>query len=114
MLADQAGAGLDEERDADRWKRKFLDSYARHLLRESDGEAVRIRWIEHRPLDPGDAFNGAKLDDPSTYRQILPDVIVRRSDLGPADGDQTRIWQSGRQNVAGSPTVGSPWTKGTR
>jgi hypothetical protein len=114
MLADQAGAGPEEERDPDLWKRKYMEGYARHILRESDGAAVRVRWIEHRPLEPGAAFDGAKLDDPSTYRQILPDVIVRRSDLGPDDANQSNIWQSGRQNVAGPPTVGSPWTRGTR
>ncbi len=114
MLADQAGAGIEEERDPDLWKRKYLEAYARHILRESDGAAVRLRWIEHRPLDPKAAFDGAKLDDPSTYRQVLQDIIVRRSDLGPDNSNQSNIWQSGRQNVAGPPNVGSPWTRGTR
>jgi hypothetical protein len=114
MLADQAGAALEDERDPDRWKRMFLEAYARHILRESDGAAVRVRWIEHRPLDPKMAFDGAKLDDPSTYRQVLPDIVVRRSDLGPEPTNQTNVWQSGRQNMAGPPTVASPWTRVTR
>jgi hypothetical protein len=119
MLADQAGAGPEDERDPDLWKRKYLEAYARHILRQHpDGAAVRLRWIEHRPLEPGAAFEGAKLDDPSTYRQVLPDIIVRRSELEPEESkqnsDQTNIWQSGRQNVAGPPNAVSPWTRGIR
>jgi hypothetical protein len=114
MLADQLGLGVEDERDPNLWKRKFLEAYARHILRESDGEMVRVRYIEHVPLDPKLALQGAKLDDPSTYKQVLPDVVVRRSDLGPTDANQTNNWQSGRQNVAGPPNVGNPWTRGTR
>jgi hypothetical protein len=110
MLADQVGDGMDD----DVWRRRFLEAYARHILRESDGAAVRVRWIEHQPLAPEVALKGAKLDDPSTYRQTLPDVIVRRADLGPEDNNQTNLWQSPRQNVAGPPNVGNPWTRGIR
>jgi hypothetical protein len=117
MLADQVGDGMDD----DAWRKRFLEAYGRHILRESDGAAVRIRWIEHRPLEPEEATRGMKLDDPSTYRQTLPDVIVRRSDLGPEEviqpmppANQTNIWQNPRQNVAGPPNVGNPWTRGTR
>ncbi|MEX0641127.1 MAG: hypothetical protein WD468_00420 [Pirellulales bacterium] len=114
MLADQLGIGAEDERDPNLWKRRFLEGYARHLLRESDGEMIRVRYFEHMPLDPELALQGAKLDDPSTYKQVLPDVVVRRSDLGPADSHQTDIWQSDRQNVAGPPNAGNPWTRGTR
>lgn len=120
MLADQAGAGPEDERNPNFWARKYLEAYARHILRRSEnGAAVRVRWIEHRPLDPKAAFDGAKLDDPSTYRQELPDIIVRRSDLGPEDAvpvntNQSHFWESGRQNVAGPPNGGSPWMRGTR
>lgn len=111
MLADQVGDGLDD----DAWRRKYLEAYGRHILRQSEGAAaVRVRWVEHRPLSPVDALKGMKLDDPSTFRQTLPDVVIRRSDLGPEESNQTNIWQSPRQNVAGPPNVGSPWTRGTR
>jgi hypothetical protein len=107
MLADQAGAGPEDPADPDSWKRKYLEAYARHLLRVHDGHSARVRWIEHRPLDPQAAYEGAKLNDPSTYQTLL-EVVQRRSDLGPIPNGQSNAWQSGPTQIA------SPWTGVTR
>jgi hypothetical protein len=126
MLADQAGAGLEDPSDPDLWKRKYMEAYARYLLRTNDGQMVRVRWIEHRPLNPDEGYqlsehqrafpdrpyDGLKPNDPATYRTLF-EVTQRRSDLGPDNangqtGDQTNVWQGGRQTIA------SPWTGVTR
>jgi hypothetical protein len=126
MLAEQADPGIEDVRDPDLWKRKQLEAYARYLLRTNEGQAVRVRWVEHRLLTPdegyllrehersfpGQPYGGVKPNDPATYRTLY-EVTQRRSDLGleapsGSPANQTNLWQGGRQNVA------SPWTGVTR
>jgi hypothetical protein len=78
MLAEQAGSpGDDPER-----QRRSLEAYARQLLRQFNGESIRVRWVEHQAADPSRITPPIKLDAPETYK-LLMEVVQRRSDLGP-------------------------------
>ncbi len=69
---------LDEHWPRLRYHRHFMlaeqivtdapEAYARHLLKTHDGVRVRLERIEHVPAEPKDVKEGAKLDDPSSYR----------------------------------------------
>jgi len=69
---------LDEHWPRLRYHRHFMlaeqivtdapEAYARHLLKTHDGVRVRLERIEHVPAEPKDVLDGAKLDDPSSYR----------------------------------------------
>jgi hypothetical protein len=67
------------------------------LLREHDGESIRLRWIIHYSLPPLLAEQGRKLTDPESYETVM-EVTQRRSDLGPPGEafDQTRTWHGGQ------------------
>jgi hypothetical protein len=51
------------------------------LLRQFNGESVRVRWVEHLAVDPMRATSPVKLDAPESYK-VLIEVVQRRSDLG--------------------------------
>ena len=113
MLADQAGLPKEDEQEAAAWQRKYLESYARHLLRTNeDAQSVRLRRIAHHPLPPQLALEGRKLNDPEGY-QTLMEVTQRRSDLGPSASDQSMMWQGGQPQIGARPGVGG-WTGGVR
>lgn len=78
MLAEQVGGPVPEES----WQRRYLEAYARQLLREFEGESVRVRWIAHAPPDPQNVTDPSKLDAPTSYRERMAPVVQRRSDLG--------------------------------
>jgi hypothetical protein len=104
MLADQAGAGFQDEQG----QRRYLEAYARQLLRHFDGESVRVRWVAHSPPDPRNVTDPAKLDAPETYKLRLPEVIQRRADLG-LESQQESQAALGRQ-----PEVANRWIGVTR
>ena len=114
MLADQAGLPSDDEQQSAAWQRKFLEGYARHLLRENeDAHAVRLRRIAHDPLPPYLALEGRKVTDPEGYR-VLMEVTQRRSDVVPPATDQSMLWQGGQSpQISTRPGV-SGWTGGVR
>ncbi len=95
MLADQAGAGLPDEQG----QRRFLEAYARQLLRQFQGESVRVRWVAHHPLDPFRASDPVKLDTPESYELRL-EVVQRRSDLRDEPPAETTSQQTKTPNVA--------------
>jgi hypothetical protein len=102
MLADQAGAGLPDEPG----QRRYLEGYARQLLRQFDGESARVRWVAHQPLDPFRASDPVKLDAPESYKVRL-EVVQRRSDLGPDPRAESAVRVEGRQEVANR-WIGAP------
>jgi hypothetical protein len=98
MLADQAGAGLPDEQG----QRRFLEAYARQLIRQFKGESVRVRWVAHHPLDPFRASDPAKLDAPESY-EVRLEVVQRRSDLR----DEPPVEAASQQTR--TPGVASGW-----
>jgi hypothetical protein len=96
MLADQVGGGIPHEH----WQRRFLEAFGRQLLRQFGGESVRVRWIAHSPPDPRTLTDPAKLDVPESYKLRLPEVIQRRSDLGPEAQSQSDTSQVRQPAVA--------------
>jgi len=113
MLADQVGIPSNDEQFRKQWQRTYLEAYARQLLREYDGQSVRVRWIAHYALPPQFAEQGRKLNDPEGYETLM-EVTQRRSDLGPQTNDQSGAWQSGRIETAGHRPEGGRWLGGTR
>jgi hypothetical protein len=113
MLADQVGLPSEDEQYRKFWQRKYLEAYARQLLREYDGHSIRLRWVIHYSLPPLLAEQGRKLTDPESYETIM-EVTQRRSDLDPQTGDQSGVWQSGRIEAAGHRPEGGRWTGGIR
>ncbi|MCI0348846.1 MAG: hypothetical protein L0Z53_05415 [Acidobacteriales bacterium] len=108
MLADQAGLQSDNKKFSDFWQRKYLESYARHLLRVSENaQSVRMQRIVHYPLPLDLARQGREMDDPESYETVM-EVTQRRSDLGPEPGNQGMMWQSGGVNTA------NRWSGGPR
>jgi hypothetical protein len=95
MLADQVGAGIPDEQ----LQRRFLEAYARQLLRQFKGESVRIRWVAHHPVDPFRASDPTKLDAKDSYELRL-EVIQRRSDLPDDPPAETEPKQTGTPGVA--------------
>jgi hypothetical protein len=94
MLADQAGIPSDNPQYRDHWQRKYLESYADHLLRTHDNaESVRVLRVVHWPIPRDFALKGRKLTDPESYQTVFQ-VTRQRSELGPSERDQTH---SGRQ-----------------
>jgi hypothetical protein len=84
MLAAQAGLGMADERTDNEWTAKYLTAYAFHLLREHDGERIRIRRVIHEVLPPPVARRpedrDLALNDPKTYR-VQIEVVKNRQDL---------------------------------
>jgi hypothetical protein len=117
MLADQAGLPSDDEQYRKLWQRKYLEAYARQLLREHDGESIRLRWIIHYSLPPLLAQQGRKLTDPESYETEM-EVTQRRSDLGPPpgmpDAAQGGMWHGGRIEAAGLRPQSGRWVGGVR
>lgn len=99
MLAEQVGGPFAEEN----WQRRYLQGYARQLLREFDGESVRVRWIAHAPPEPQNMTYPAKLDAAASYRERLPPVVQRRSDLGAEANTQSAA------PIALQPAVANRW-----
>jgi hypothetical protein len=99
MLADQAGLPSEDEQFRKFWQRKYLEAYARQLLRENDGQSIRLQWVIHYSLPPLLAEQGRKLTDPESY-EVVMEVTQHRSDLAPPAADQSGVWQSGRIDAA--------------
>jgi hypothetical protein len=78
MLAEQVGAGFPDEQG----QRRYLEAYARQLLRQFGGETARIQWKAHEPPHPFGVPDTPRLDAPESYKPRLPEIIQRRSDLG--------------------------------
>jgi hypothetical protein len=95
MLADQAGTGYPDEQG----QRRYLEAYARQLLRQFGGESARVRWVAHQPLDPFRATEPLRLDAPDSYKLRL-EVVQRRSDLGADDEPREQAAQSRPREVA--------------
>lgn len=91
MLADQVGLGLRREEGPGEGERKYLAAYARQLLRKFGGESARVRWMAHDPLSPFSVRPNEpiNLDTPQSYRELMPPVVQRSSDLGPESRVQT-------------------------
>lgn len=101
MLADQAGMPSDDEQLSAYWLRKYLDAYARQLLRANENaETVTVQRFVHYPLPLDLARQGRKMTDPESYERAGQPVTLRRSDVMPANGDQTQVWQNGRVDTA--------------
>ncbi len=92
MLADQVGIPSSDEEYSKQWQRRYLEAYARQLLREHEGQSVRVQWIVHYQLPPDLAKQEVKITDPKSY-QLLMEVTQRRSDLASPAGDQSGAWQ---------------------
>ncbi len=100
MLADQADFPADNKEVRNLWQRKYLEAYGRHLLElNKNAQSVRLQRIAHWPLPRDLALQGKKMTDPQGY-DVLMDITVRRSDLGPAPSNQSLYWQDSRMNVA--------------
>jgi hypothetical protein len=100
MLADQADLPGDKE-TSNYWQRKYLETYARHMLRiHENAQTVRLQRLAHWPLPRRLADEEhRKLDDPEGY-ELLMDVTQRRSDLDPDGRDQSQMWQGRGVNTA--------------
>jgi hypothetical protein len=115
MLADQADMPTDDKQLSDRWQRKYLEAYGKHLLRMNENaQLVRLQRVAHWPLPRDLAVKGTKITDPQGY-DLLVELTVRRSDLGPdesrpvaAPPRQTFNWQNGRPSVATRQMIGMP------
>jgi hypothetical protein len=107
MLADQVGIPSEDEEFRKLWQRKYLEAYGRQLLREYDGQTVRVKWIAHYSLPPQLAEQGRKMNDPESYETLM-EVTQRRSDLEPQAGDQSHVWQGPPVETA------NRWIGGTR
>jgi hypothetical protein len=95
MLAAQVGSpGDDPQR-----QRRALEAYARQLLRQFNGETVRVRWVEHQAADPSRVTPPIKLDAPEGYK-LLMEVVQRRSDLGQEPSPEVTTQQSAEPDVA--------------
>lgn len=103
MLADQVGAGLPNETEPTYGPQRYLEAYARHLLRKYDGESVVVRWIAHRPLDPFHATIPVNLKQSDSYTELLV-ADQRRSDLKPEATGRAGAGSGGRQDVGGPRT----------
>jgi hypothetical protein len=84
MLADQAMVASDDENVRRQGSQKYLTAYARHLLREYDGQRIRMQRVIHWVLPPSQ-FRPAeqrdwKLDHPNTY-EVQAEVTQNRRDL---------------------------------
>ena len=103
MLADQVGLGLQRDEGPGEGERKYLAAYARQLLRKFDGESARVRWMAHEPLSPYSVRPNEpiNLDTPQSYKELMPPVVQRRSDLGPESAQQTSHQPGYGPNVAG-------------
>ena len=83
MLADQSDMPTDDKQMSDRWQRKYLQAFGRHLLRVNENaQSVRLQRIAHWPLPRELAEKGTAITDPQGY-DLLVEVTVRRSELGP-------------------------------
>jgi hypothetical protein len=103
MLADQATIGAEGDSDRKAGTAIYLRAYGRHLLREHDGERVRIQRIIHRVLEPP-RFRPAEMQSwslthPNTY-SVDVEVVVQRSDL---EREAVRVGQnaSDRRSATG-------------
>ncbi len=107
MLADQAGLPGEKE-FSDYWQRKYLEAYARHLLRMNENaQAVRVTRIAHWPLPRDYALQQRTLTDPEGYEKLM-EVTQRRSDLEPEDRGQSQtMWQSGGGYQTAQPWMGT-------
>lgn len=113
MLADQAGLPSPDKNYSDLWQRKYLESYARHLLRTNeDALSVRLRRLAHWPLPRNLALQNRKLTDPEGY-EVLMEVTQRRGDVAPPAG-QSGHWQGGGQQFSAPQTAVYPWNGVTR
>lgn len=112
MLADQVGIPQPTEEESKRWQRRYLENYARNLLRlNENAHAVRVRWVAHYPIPPEHGYQGRKLNDPSTYETLL-EVSERRATPPPPTTDQSRVWQESQQ-IGSRPDLGG-WSGGMR
>lgn len=92
MLADQAGIPSDNPQYRDYWQRKYLESYADHLLRtHDDAESVRVLRKVHWPIPRDFALQGRKLTDPESYQTVFQ-VTRQRSALRPSERDHTGVF----------------------
>jgi hypothetical protein len=108
MLADQAGIPSDNAQYRDYWQRKYLESYADHLLRTHDNaESVRVERIVHWPIPRDFALQGRKLTDPESYQPVFQ-VTRQRSALGPSERDQTHGGQHLRSPATAQRWIGVP------
>jgi hypothetical protein len=116
MLADQVGIGLQRDDGPGEGERKYLEAYARQLLRQYPGESVRVRWIAHllpmlrdpnrfSPSDP------VTLDAPASYTELMPPVVQRRSDLA---SDAAEAVDQSTNTHSGHPNVADRWMRATR
>ena len=115
MLADQCEVAAPTEAEAFQWRDRYLQGYARQILREYPTAAsVRVQRVVHYPLRAEDAvrmdtdpsleqYRDDPLAYPPTY-QVETEVTQRRSDLDQA-GTVPSNW---RQDVA------SGWQGGRR
>jgi hypothetical protein len=106
MLADQAQVPSPNRQVADYWQRKYLESYARYLLRVNEyAQAARVRRYAHWPL-PRDlevlgrkrgyeilmqesARENVRMDNQGY--ELLMDVQQERSSLSPRQEEQSAI-----------------------
>jgi hypothetical protein len=117
MLADQASMPTPDQEVNNYWQRRFLEAYARQLLRANENaQAVRVRRLAHWPLPlfavERYGFEGGYRElvkefarqgrraDEQGY-ELLLEVTQRRSDIRPAATDQSGMWQNGGFDTAG-------------
>ena len=91
MLADQAGIPSDNPQYRDYWQRKYLESYANHLLRiHETAQSVRVMRFAHWPIPRHLVLEGRKLTDPEGYEKLL-EVTLPRSALGPPEDERSQM-----------------------
>jgi hypothetical protein len=106
MLADQADVPTDDDPRAINWQRKYLEAYARHLLRGNrDAQQARVQNYAHWPLPSSYVMEGRKRGYEMLMRdfaqqgqnrrideqgfELIAEAVQRRSDLPPEPEDQT-------------------------
>jgi hypothetical protein len=131
MLADQADVPTDDGPQSINWQRKYLEAYARHLLRvNKDAQSARVQNYAHWPLPSSYVMEGRKRGYEMLMRdfaqqgqnrrideqgfEMIAEAVQRRSDLPPEPEDQTsmesefelagRAFQRGR-SLDGRPTM---------
>jgi hypothetical protein len=108
MLADQCDVPTDNKQEHDYWERRYLEAYARQLLRANENAQVaQLQRFNHWPVRRRDFVEGVKLTDQRTYEKTI-EVTQRRSDLGPLPANQTLNWQGGRFDTANRWMGGPP------
>jgi hypothetical protein len=108
MLADQSDIPAEDSPRGINWQRKYLEGYARHLLRvNKDAQSARVQNYAHWPLPSDYVKEGRKRGYEMLMRdfaqqgqnrrideqgfEMIAEAVQRRSDLPPEPEDQSSM-----------------------